>query len=171
MKIIVSIAIACPVESVFAFVSDYTRDPAWWAGVIEMSQTPAGRSRVGTHTGGGSLLWADSDDPDRGHEIRARPSNRLRGSDGENDPRLRKPDGRGGEWTGVLHVSGNRRGAWFSGAAFPTAGTDFAQAFSRRSPTLKSAAGGSLPHVPFLRRGAALEGPALRKRPRIRKID
>ena len=50
MKIIVGIAIACPVESVFAFVSDYTRDPAWRAGVIEMSQTPAGRSQVGTHT-------------------------------------------------------------------------------------------------------------------------
>ena len=50
MKIIVSIAIACPVESVFAFVSDYTRDPAWRACVIGMSQTPAGRSRVGTHT-------------------------------------------------------------------------------------------------------------------------
>src|SRR6266849_7110363 len=111
-----------------------------------------------THTGGGALLWADNDDPGRGHEIRARPSNRLRGSDGENDPRLRKPEGRGGEWTGALHVSGNRRGAWFSGAAFPTAVTDFAQAFSRRSPTLKSAAGGSLPHFPLLRRGAALEG-------------
>src|SRR6266852_5943008 len=50
MKIIVSIAIACPVESVFAFVSDYTRDRAWRAGIIEMSQTPAGRSQLGTHT-------------------------------------------------------------------------------------------------------------------------
>src|SRR5207244_11278409 len=50
MKIIVGIAIACPVESVFEFVSDYTHDPAWRAGVIEMSQTPAGRSQVGTHT-------------------------------------------------------------------------------------------------------------------------
>src|SRR6266699_2962610 len=50
MKIIVSIVIACPVESVFEFVSDYTRDPAWRAGVIEMSQTPAGCSRVGTQT-------------------------------------------------------------------------------------------------------------------------
>ena len=49
MKIIVSIAIACPVESVFAFVSDYTRDRAWRAGIIEMSQTPAGRSQLG-HT-------------------------------------------------------------------------------------------------------------------------
>ncbi len=50
MKIIVSIAIACPVESAFAFVSDYTRDPAWRAGVIQMSQTPPGRSQVGTQT-------------------------------------------------------------------------------------------------------------------------
>src|SRR5258707_7948122 len=50
MKIIVSIAIACPVESVFEFVSDYTRDPAWRAGVIEMSQTPPGRSRGGIQT-------------------------------------------------------------------------------------------------------------------------
>src|SRR5215469_16880797 len=50
MQIIVSIAIACPVEVVFAFVSDYTRDPAWRAGVSEMIQTPAGRSRVGTQT-------------------------------------------------------------------------------------------------------------------------
>src|SRR5260370_7238724 len=50
MKMIVSIAIACPVEGVFAFVGDYTRDPAWRAGVIEMSQTPAGRSQVGTQT-------------------------------------------------------------------------------------------------------------------------
>src|SRR5258708_33935403 len=50
MKISVSIAIACPVESVVAFVGDYTRDPAWRAGVIEMSQTPAGRSQVGTQT-------------------------------------------------------------------------------------------------------------------------
>lgn len=50
MKIIVSIAIACPVESVFEFVSDYTRDPAWRAGVIEMSKTTSGCSQVGTHT-------------------------------------------------------------------------------------------------------------------------
>jgi hypothetical protein len=50
MQIIVSIAIACPVKVVFAFVSDYTRDPACRAGVIEMGQTPTGRSRVGTQT-------------------------------------------------------------------------------------------------------------------------
>jgi hypothetical protein len=50
MNIIVSIAIASPVESVFAFVSDYTRDPEWRAGVIEMSQTPPGRSQIGTQT-------------------------------------------------------------------------------------------------------------------------
>src|SRR5216684_9406186 len=106
-----------------------------------------------TNTGGGSLLWAKNDDLGRGHEIRARPGNRLRGSVGENDPRLRKPEGRGGEWTGALHVSGKRRGAWFSRAAFPTDGANFAQAFSRRSPTLKSAAGGSLPHFHFLRGG------------------
>jgi hypothetical protein len=50
MKIIVSIAIACPAESVFEFASDYTRDPAWRAGVIEMSQTPTGRPQLGTQT-------------------------------------------------------------------------------------------------------------------------
>jgi len=50
LKIIVSIAIACPAESVFAFVSDYTRDPVWRTGVIAMSQTPRGRSQLGTHT-------------------------------------------------------------------------------------------------------------------------
>jgi Polyketide cyclase / dehydrase and lipid transport len=50
MNISVSIAIACPVESVFEFVSDYTRDPEWRAGVIEMNQTPPGRSQVGTQT-------------------------------------------------------------------------------------------------------------------------
>jgi hypothetical protein len=50
MKIIVSIAIACPAESVFELVSDYTRDPAWRAGVIEMSQTPTGRPQLGTQT-------------------------------------------------------------------------------------------------------------------------
>jgi hypothetical protein len=50
LKIIVSIAIACPAESVFEFVSDYTHDPAWRAGVIEMSQTPTGRSQLGTQT-------------------------------------------------------------------------------------------------------------------------
>lgn len=50
MKITVSIAIVCPAERVFAFVSDYTRDPAWRAGVIEMSQTPTGSPQLGTHT-------------------------------------------------------------------------------------------------------------------------
>ena len=50
MNIIISIVIACPVESVFEFVSDYTRDPEWRSGVIEMSQTPPGRPQVGTHT-------------------------------------------------------------------------------------------------------------------------
>src|SRR6266852_910536 len=111
-----------------------------------------------THTGGGSLLCANNDDPGRGHEIRARPGNRLRGSDGENDPRLRKPESRGGEWTGALHVSGKRRGAWFSGTAFPTNGANFAQTFSRRSSALKSAAGGHFPDFHLLRRGAGAEG-------------
>ncbi|MBO0794462.1 MAG: SRPBCC family protein [Ktedonobacteraceae bacterium] len=50
MYITVSIAIACPVASVFEFVSDYTRDPEWRSGVIEMSQTPPEGSRVGTQT-------------------------------------------------------------------------------------------------------------------------
>jgi hypothetical protein len=50
MKIIVSIAIAFPAERVFALVSDYTRDPEWRTGVLEMSQMPPGPSQVGTQT-------------------------------------------------------------------------------------------------------------------------
>src|SRR5215469_4004129 len=50
MDIMVSIMIACPVEKVFEVVSDYTCDPEWRAGVIEMTQTPVGSSHLGTQT-------------------------------------------------------------------------------------------------------------------------
>jgi hypothetical protein len=47
MDITVSIVIAQPNAAVFDFVSRYANDPAWRAGIIEMTQTPPGRPQVG----------------------------------------------------------------------------------------------------------------------------
>ena len=47
MDITVSIVIAQPSVVVFDFVSRYTNDPGWRAGIIEMTQTPPGRPQVG----------------------------------------------------------------------------------------------------------------------------
>jgi uncharacterized protein YndB with AHSA1/START domain len=46
----VSIVIARPVEVVFAYISNYEHDSQWRAGIIEMTQTPPGRTQIGTKT-------------------------------------------------------------------------------------------------------------------------
>ena len=50
MKCSVSISIACPLETVFDFVSNYENDPLWRAGVFSMKQEPAWPSEIGTKT-------------------------------------------------------------------------------------------------------------------------
>jgi uncharacterized protein YndB with AHSA1/START domain len=50
MDLTVSIVIARPVEVVFAYISNYEHDSQWRAGIIEMTQTPPGRTQVGTKT-------------------------------------------------------------------------------------------------------------------------
>ncbi len=47
MDITVSTVIAQPSAVVFDFVSRYTNDPDWRAGIVEMTQTPSGRPQVG----------------------------------------------------------------------------------------------------------------------------
>jgi len=50
MDLTMSIVIAWPVEVVFAYISNYEHDCQWRAGLIEMTQTPPGRTQVGTKT-------------------------------------------------------------------------------------------------------------------------
>ena len=50
MDLAVSIVIARPVEVVFAYISNYEHDSQWRAGIIEMTQTPPGRTQIGTKT-------------------------------------------------------------------------------------------------------------------------
>ena len=50
MDLSVSIVIARPVEVVFAYISNYEHDCQWRAGLIEMTQTPPGRTQIGTKT-------------------------------------------------------------------------------------------------------------------------
>jgi uncharacterized protein YndB with AHSA1/START domain len=50
MDLSVSIVIARPVEVVFAYISNYEHDSQWRAGIIEMTQTPLGRTQIGTKT-------------------------------------------------------------------------------------------------------------------------
>jgi uncharacterized protein YndB with AHSA1/START domain len=50
MDVTASVAIARPVEAVFAFMSNYEHDLQWRAGIIEMTQTPPGRPQIGTQT-------------------------------------------------------------------------------------------------------------------------
>ncbi|MFZ4664468.1 MAG: SRPBCC family protein [Caldilineaceae bacterium] len=45
-----SILIDAPLETVFAYISDYTHDGEWRRGVIHVEQTPPPPSRLGTHT-------------------------------------------------------------------------------------------------------------------------
>ncbi len=45
-----SIVIARPAEVVFAYISNYEHDSQWRAGIIEMTQTPPGRTQIGTKT-------------------------------------------------------------------------------------------------------------------------
>jgi len=44
-----SILIDAPLETVFAYISDYTHDGEWRRGVIHVEQTPPPPSRLGTH--------------------------------------------------------------------------------------------------------------------------
>src|SRR5437667_6068325 len=50
MHLAVSIVIARPVEVVFAYISNYEHDSQWRVGIIEMTQTPSGRTQIGTKT-------------------------------------------------------------------------------------------------------------------------
>jgi uncharacterized protein YndB with AHSA1/START domain len=50
MDLAVSIVIARPIEVVFAYISNYEHDSQWRAGIIEMTQTPPGRTQIGTKT-------------------------------------------------------------------------------------------------------------------------
>ena len=50
MDLAVSIVIARPVEVVFAYIRNYEHDSQWRAGIIEMTQTPLGRTQIGTKT-------------------------------------------------------------------------------------------------------------------------
>jgi uncharacterized protein YndB with AHSA1/START domain len=50
MDLAVSIVIARPIEVVFAYISNYEHDSQWRAGLIEMTQTPPGRTQIGTKT-------------------------------------------------------------------------------------------------------------------------
>jgi Polyketide cyclase / dehydrase and lipid transport len=45
-----SILIDASLETVFAYISDYTHDGEWRRGVIHVEQTPPPPSRLGTHT-------------------------------------------------------------------------------------------------------------------------
>lgn len=45
-----SILIDAPLETVFAYISDYTHDREWRRGVIGVEQTPPPPSRLGTRT-------------------------------------------------------------------------------------------------------------------------
>ncbi len=44
------VVIARPAEVVFAYISNYEHDSQWRAGIIEMTQTPPGRTQIGTKT-------------------------------------------------------------------------------------------------------------------------
>jgi len=50
MDLTMSIVIARPAEVVFAYISNYEHDSQWRAGIIEMTQTPPGRTQIGTKT-------------------------------------------------------------------------------------------------------------------------
>jgi uncharacterized protein YndB with AHSA1/START domain len=50
MDLAVSIVIARPIEVVFAYISNYEHDSQWRAGIIKMTQTPPGRTQIGTKT-------------------------------------------------------------------------------------------------------------------------
>jgi hypothetical protein len=50
MDLAVSIVIARPVEVVFAYIRNYEHDSQWRTGIIEMIQTPPGRTQIGTKT-------------------------------------------------------------------------------------------------------------------------
>ena len=50
MDLAASIVIARPVEVVFAYISNNEHDSQWRAGIIEMTQTPSGRTQIGTKT-------------------------------------------------------------------------------------------------------------------------